>query len=228
MKLSAQQLYEKLVGEYGIIGQSGSIQFRLKDFAIEIESKDSVGNLIQEWLQSWMRVQGISFEENPSSQTFPDIFLDVDDHTKGLLEIKTFDADRGPGFDLANFDSYCTSLLTHAYRLDSNYLILAYQMKGATITIQNVWLKKIWELTGRSSTYPLKVQEKKKIIYNIRPITWFSERSTFKPFESKEAFLKALNNTRYQYPQTRFDNAHWLNKVLKNYESHTGIALEVT
>jgi type II restriction enzyme len=101
-------------------------------------------------------------------------------------------------------------------------------MKGATITIQNVWLKKIWELTGRSSTYPLKVQEKKKIIYNIRPITWFSERSTFKPFESKEAFLKALNNTRYQYPQTRFDNAHWLNKVLKNYESHTGIALEVT
>jgi NgoBV restriction endonuclease len=62
--------------------------------------------LIQEWLQNWMRVQGVEFEKNPSSQTFPDIFLDTEDHTKGLLEIKTFDIDRGLGFDLANFDSY--------------------------------------------------------------------------------------------------------------------------
>lgn len=132
MKVSAKQLYEKLVGVEGIIGQIGVITFRLKGLSIEIESKDSVGNLIQEWLQNWMRTNGIEFEENPSSQTFPDIFLDIENRTKGLLEIKTFDIDRGPGFDLANFDSYCNSLLTHSYRLDSSYLILAYQMKGAS------------------------------------------------------------------------------------------------
>lgn len=227
MKMSAERLYEKLVSGYGIIGQTGVITFTLKGFSIEIESKDSVGNLIQEWLQNWMQAQGIEFEENPSSQTFPDIFLDIENRTKGLLEIKTFDIDRGPGFDLANFDSYCNSLLTHSYRLDSDYLILAYQMKGAAITIKNVWLKKIWEIAGASSKYPLKVQEKKNIIYNIRPTTWYSERNTFKPFSSKEEFLKALNETRYQYPQTRFGNAHWLNKVLNNYEEKTGVALIV-
>lgn len=227
MKISAQQLYNKLTSDYKLVGQKGRITFTLKDITVNIETKDTVGNLIQEWLKEWMKTEKINFKENPNSQTFPDIFLDTKDHLKNLLEIKTFDFDRGPGFDLANFDSYCNSLLTHAYRIDSDYLIIAYQMVGAEITIKNIWLKKIWELAGGSSTYPLKVQEKKKVIYNIRPISWFSERSTFKAFNSKEEFLKALNETRYQYPKTHHDNAHWLNKVIKNYKEYTGSVLEV-
>jgi hypothetical protein len=91
MKYSAQQLFDNLINDYHLIGQSGVINFTLKDFTIAIESKDSVGNLLQEWLIQWMKKQKIDFEENPSSQTFPDIFLDKDDKTKGLLEIKAFD-----------------------------------------------------------------------------------------------------------------------------------------
>jgi NgoBV restriction endonuclease. len=174
-----------------------------------------------------MRQQQLAFEESSNSQTFPDIFLDIEDKKRGLLEIKTFDADRGPGFDLANFESYCNSLLTDAYRLDSDYLIIAYKMAGAELSIQNIWLKKIWEITGGSATYPMKVQEKKKIIYNIRPIIWYSERAQFKPFGSKEDFLVALNETRYKYPVTRYANAHWLDGVLKNYAAHTGVSLKV-
>ena len=44
---------------------------------------------------------------------------------------------------------------------------------------------------------------------------------------TKEEFLSALNETRYQYPQTRHSNGHWLKNVLKNYEEHTGIKLQV-
>ena len=227
MKLTATELFNKLINEYKLIGQKGRIAFTLKDITVEIETKDSVGNLIQEWLKEWMKREDIDFEENPSSQTFPDIYLDKNDLKKNLLEIKTFDYDRGPGFDLANFDSYSNSLLTNAYRLDSDYLILAYQMNGSEITIKDVWLKKIWELAGASSTYPLKVQEKKNVIYNIRPIIWFSQRSKFPSFQTKEAFLKALNETRYQYPKTHHENGHWLNKVMKNYSDHTGTKLEV-
>ncbi len=227
MKVSAQQLYKKLVTDYKLVGQKGRITFKLKNISVEIETKDTVGNLIQEWLKEWIKSEKIDFDPNPNSQTFPDIFLDTKNLKKGLLEIKTFDFDRGPGFDLANFDSYCNSLLTNSYRIDSDYLILAYQMTGSEITIKDVWLKKIWELAGASSTYPLKVQEKKKIIYNIRPIIWFSERSKFVAFKSKEEFLNALNETRYQYPKTHHDNAHWLNKVIKNYEEHTGSRLAI-
>lgn len=228
MKVTAQELYKRLVKDYDIIGKTGIINFTLKDLTIAIESKDTVGNLIQDWLVQWIKTEKISFLQNPSSQTFPDIYLDVDDKTKGLLEVKTFDWGRGAGFDLANFESYCASLLTNAYRLDSDYLIVAYKMNGAEITIENVWLKKIWELSGGSGTYPIKVQEKKQIIYNLRPISWYSERSTFKAFTSKEAFLKALNETRYQYTKTHHDNSHWLKKVLKNYKEHTGTALIIT
>ncbi len=42
-----------------------------------------------------------------------------------------------------------------------------------------------------------------------------------------EEFLSALNETRYQYPQTRHANGHWLQNVLRNYEEHTGIKLQV-
>ena len=227
MKISAQQLYKKLVTDYKLVGQKGRITFKLKDITVEIETKDTIGSLIQEWLKEWMKSEKINFEENQNSQTFPDIFLNTKDKKRGLLEIKTFDFDRGPGFDLANFDSYSNSLLTNSYRLDSDYLILAYQMSGSVITIKDVWLKKIWELAGASSTYPIKVQEKKNVIYNIRPIIWFSERSKFGAFKSKEEFLKALNETRYQYPKTHHDNAHWLNKVIKNYKEHTGSNLVI-
>ena len=227
MKISAQKLYKKLVTDYKLVGQKGRITFKLKDITVEIETKDTIGSLIQEWLKEWMKSEKINFEENQNSQTFPDIFLNTKDKKRGLLEIKTFDFDRGPGFDLANFDSYSNSLLTNSYRLDSDYLILAYQMSGSVITIKDVWLKKIWELAGASSTYPLKVQEKKNVIYNIRPIIWFSERSKFGAFKSKEEFLKALNETRYQYPKTHHDNAHWLNKVIKNYKEHTGSNLVI-
>ncbi len=227
MKLSGTELYDKLVNEYKIIGEKGVINFRLKDLTISIETKDTVGNLLQEWLKAWLMKETVEFEENPNSQVFPDFYLDKYNKKLGLLEIKSFDWDRGPGFDLANFDSYCNSLLTSAYRLDSDYLIFAYQMNGSELSIKNVWIKKIWELACPSSTYPLKVQEKKSVIYNIRPGIWYSERSKFKPFNSLEEFLAALNETRYQYPQTRHGNGHWLQNVLKNYEEHTGVKLQV-
>lgn len=227
MKVTADELFAKLTKEYKIVGEKGVINFTLKNLTIAIETRDTIGNLLQEWLKAWMKNEQIEFVESANSQAFPDFFLDVENKHQGLLEVKSFDFDRGPGFDLANFDSYGNSLLENAYRLDSDYLIFAYQMVGSEITIKNVWLKKIWELACPSSTYPIKVQEKKQVIYNLRPGIWYSERSKFKPFESKEAFLAALNETRYQYPQTRHSNAHWLKHVLKNYEAYTGVLLDV-
>lgn len=227
MKLTSEQVYHKLTKEYKIVGQTGGIKFTVKDLSIIIKTKDTVGNLLQEWLKAWLLQSDIDFEENTNSQTFPDFLLDKTNPKSGLLEVKSFDFDRGPGFDLANFDSYCNSLLSHAYRIDSDYLIMAYQMNDGIFSIKDVWLKKIWELACPSSTYPLKVQEKKNVIYNIRPSIWYSDRAKFKPFTSKEEFLSALNDTRYQYPQTRPTNGHWLRNVLKNYQEHTGISLKI-
>ena len=158
IELTAQELYSKLINDYKLIGQKGVILFTLNDLAVQVESRDTVGNLIQDWLREWMIKQEISFEVNPSSQTFPDIYLNLNDKKKGLLEIKAFDFDRGAGFDLANFESYCNSLLESSFRLDSDYLILGYTMSRHEITIKNVWLKKNlgdsrikWNISNKSS-----------------------------------------------------------------------------
>ena len=40
MKLTGQELHNKLVNEYKIIGEKGIINFSLKDLTISIETKD--------------------------------------------------------------------------------------------------------------------------------------------------------------------------------------------
>ena len=228
MILDAQQIYNKLTTEYNLVGAVGKIDFTLKDIKVAVESKDTVGNHIQEWFKKWLERYDIYHGEPEHTQSFPDFFLNPNSLVADLLEVKAFNFKKGPGFDIAQFNTYSNSLLTHAYRLDSNYLIIAYSMTGANIKINKVWLKKVWQISGGSGPWPMKVQAKHGTIENIRPVTWYSTHATFKPFETKEQFLKALNETRYQYPATHYENAHWLNNVLANYRQHTGIQLIIT
>jgi hypothetical protein len=227
IKVTAKELYTKLVDEYKLIGQKGIISFKLNALTVQVTSNDSVGNMIQEWLKEWMKKEGIIFESSSHSQKFPDIYLNLPNVKDGLLEIKAFNHKRSPGFDLANFDTYGKSLLEHSYHLDCDYLILGYTMSEQEITIKNIWLKKIWEIAGASGPYPLKVQEKNGVIHKIRPVVWYSKQSKYKAFNNKEEFLSALNETRYQYGTTRVSNAHWLTNVIENYRVHTGISLNV-
>ena len=61
MQLTAQQLFHKLKDEYKIVGEKGQINFTLKDLTIAVETKDTVGNLMQEWLKAWMLKDDIEF-----------------------------------------------------------------------------------------------------------------------------------------------------------------------
>ncbi|NOY96757.1 MAG: NgoBV family restriction endonuclease [Chlorobi bacterium] len=48
MRYTALELFRKLIEEYKIIGEQGIINFTLKDLTISIETKDTVGNLLQD------------------------------------------------------------------------------------------------------------------------------------------------------------------------------------
>ena len=50
-----------------------------------------------------------------------------------------------------------------------------------------------------SSRYPLKTQNKKDVIYNIRPAIWYSRNTTFKVFNDKYEFVDALYKTQNIY-----------------------------
>ncbi len=61
MKLTAEQLFERLTKECKISGEKGNFKFTLKDLTITVKAKDTVGNLIQEWLTAWLNKNNIDF-----------------------------------------------------------------------------------------------------------------------------------------------------------------------
>jgi type II restriction enzyme len=225
MKLSAQQLYKKLVTDYKLIGQLGKISFTLKDITVEIETKDTVGNLIQEWIKAWMIANEIEFASPPHSQDFPDFLLNPQNPKTSLLEIKSFDYSKSPNFDVANFMAYRRSVMAHPYRIDSDYLIIGYRMTGNRLEIADVWLKKVWEITGPSEDWPLKCQVKQGEVVNIRPAKWYNtQKTTFKPFSSALEFIKAFDATQRQWTRTERDalTSTWLKTLVKGYKNATG------
>ena len=100
-------------------------------------------------------------------------------------------------------------------------------MEEGIVTIENCWLKKIWEISSPSDKWPIKVQDKKGIIFNIRPSTWYSNKKDYKTFECLEDFLSALEEVIYTYPDTHLKGATWKKDLIKSYKNFYGIELNI-
>jgi hypothetical protein len=211
----ATQLYKQLK-ENGIVGAEGTIRLELMGTDVNINDKSATGNLIQEWLGQWMNLNGVYNRTNPNTQKFPDFYLS-DDNQLNLLEIKTFDYVESPNFDVAQFDAYTRSLKTEAYKLDSDYLILGYSLSNGVIKINDIWLKKIWEITCASKEYAIRTNVKQGKIHNIRPYNFKSLSKGFQPFNSRLSFIKAIKETLTKYTQNPSEADDWFSQVEHSY-----------
>ncbi len=223
--MRANSIYSELLSQ-GIIGAEGVIQMKLLDVRFKMNEKSAMGNILEEWLKNWMVKHKIYHRPNPNSQEAPDFFLSISDH-EDLLEVKAFDHTASANFDIANFDAYARTLMHEAYKLDSDYLIFAYELTNSTIKIRNLWLKKVWELCCPSNNLPLKVQRKQGKIINIRPASWFSDNSKFKPFAQRKDFVLALEKViqNYSHLSDEIDSDTWFSIVSENYKEWTGRVL---
>ena len=106
MRLTAQQIYDKLVNEDRILDIEGRITFDFGSVNIIVKQKDVIGNIIQEWVQGWLDKNGIEYAPSENTQMPPDFFLNPDDLTKDLLEVKAFTRSASPGFDIADFRAF--------------------------------------------------------------------------------------------------------------------------
>lgn len=192
-------------------------------------SCDIVGNIMQEWLEGWLKKRNVAYSVNPNTQMPPDFFLTPDDQKHNLLEVKAFNADASPGFDIADFTMYSEEIIREPYMLDVDYLIFGYQMSDeGVVTIKNVWLKKVWEITRRMADWPLNLQVKKDVVHKIRPGVWYSTKPRdFKMFTCLEHFLSAMEETVYQNEDTRRKGSQWKNRFLANYKAFTGKTLTI-
>lgn len=75
MRLSAQEIYDKLLNVDYILELEGQIKFFLGDVNIIVRQKDVVGNIMQEWLQGWLDAKGIEYAPSENTQMPPDFFF---------------------------------------------------------------------------------------------------------------------------------------------------------
>lgn len=55
MKLTAKEVYERLLNDDKILTKQGRITFKFSNVDIIVKQKDVVGNIMQEWLEGWLR-----------------------------------------------------------------------------------------------------------------------------------------------------------------------------
>lgn len=221
MKLSAEEIFQKLKDDFNFIGADGYIRFNLRHYNITIEQNNVVGNILEEWLAKWLADQGIENVHN-KKQSSPDFWLDKEQTNDGWLEVKSFIG--SPNFDIGSFRSYINEIIDCPWKLHTKYLLIKYKMEenGGLVVIENFWLKNVWEITCTSASWPLKVQCKRNVISNIRPATWYSEHATFRPFDCLEDFLAALEQTLYKYHDTNNLADHWSDRLCESYERYYG------
>ena len=137
--MSAVILHQTLITQ-GIFSGIGTTNFNLLGINIVVQDASIVGNVIQEWLKSFMTQNGIAFRLKPNTQEFPDFLMHPSRSDVDLMEVKCFTG--SANFDVANYDAYVRSLTVKAYRLDADYLIFEYVILPTGVQIKNIWLKK--------------------------------------------------------------------------------------
>lgn len=222
-KITAQDLYKNL-NNLQLETQIGVISFNLAGVSVKINTTDTVGITLQAWLKQYLIDNNIYFFEPTNTQEFPDFFLDNNDSYKHMLEIKAFNYNATPAFDIANFESYCSSVKEKPYRLDADYLIFGYTMNDfGDIKVKKIWLHKIWQIAGTSQRFALKTQVKRGMIYNIRPNSNFKSGNKG-PFCSKDEFLLAIYKTLVNYKGKLFAD-DWKHILSINYREYYGYDL---
>ena len=195
--------------------KKGLLKFELAGISIEIDNKDVLGGILQSWFSAWLNTHGYN-DLQEATQQFPDYLF------KGeiYLELKTFNSEATPAFDVANFASYVDSLLIKPQRLNSDYLIMSYKVESSRISIVDFWVKKVWEITGPSETNILKLQVKRGEVYNIRPKTWYNGR--VETFSSRKDFVIALWQAGMRFETPSSCDEEWFAKVESVFKKITG------
>ena len=226
--ITVNQLYHKLTDDDSPFRHPMTLHadFIDTDFSFNVVIKDIIGNILQNSVEQYLKLKNYMYSPNPNTQMPPDLFIG---QACEPLEIKCFNAEGTPGFDIADFQMYSEELAKSPNEtLSVKYIIIAYKVVADQIIINDIWLKPVWEIVSSSNQWALKLQIKRGVIHKIRPGKWYSTtHKGFRCFECKEDFLSAIEDVLYQYSLTRMSANTWRNQVIKNYKQETGEVLDI-
>lgn len=191
--------------------KQGSIMIYIDAIPQISHSNDIVGNSLQEWLPAWFSDNGLELTPNQHTQAFPDFMAHFKD--KDIpMDIKCWNYEASPAFDIANFDSFYRTTYSDPEKITAKYLVIGYKPNKHGFIIEYVDLKNIWELLGSTKSKPLNLQVKQGKPYAIRPINFRNKNNSFK---NAQELLLAVKATREIYPNTelQYTSTDWYKKV---------------
>ena len=164
------------------VGEKIHITSSFKGHSLLIINPNLIGDILEDIFYPSYKSTCPDFREGPKQES-PDYF-GMNDFR---FEQKAFIG--SPGFDISNFTSFVTQiskpgcLVNKIFR--TKYLVYEYGMESDAFVIKNFWMLNIWNLPTYGNTYPISMQVKKKMWYNIRPGThksWNDEKKTAEMF----------------------------------------------
>lgn len=198
-------------------GQHGTITINFANRSHVYSGNDVIGNCLQEWLPNWFEFLGVNIVPGEHTQDFPD-FIAVFNNISYDVEVKAWNYNNSPAFDLANFQSFLETTFYSPGKLNAYYFILGYIPMSDGFSegfkVEKVYLKNIWEITSPSTKYPIGLQVKRNQPYAIRPTSF--HKNPGKAFQSKEEFIFAVKSAYEMFPSTslKFTPEEWLKRVL--------------
>lgn len=199
--------------------KTGTISVTFANRTHIYEGNDVIGNCLQEWLPDWFKYLGVNISSGKGTQVFPDFVATFGQATYDM-EVKAWNINNAPAFDLANFTSFIDSTYNSPGKINARYFILGYTPENDGFSqgfiVKKVFLKYIWEMTAPSKKYPIGIQVKRKSPYALRPTNFYKHPE--KSFSSKHDFLLAIKEAYEMFPNKAlaFTPQEWFDKV-KNY-----------
>lgn len=215
---SLEEIYDLAVKK--IKGEMGHITISIAGIPKISSSNDIIGNCIQEWIPQWLEDNGLEMEANQYSQQFPDFIANLDGK-EYAMEVKCWNGNNSPAFDLANFDGFYRSVYEDPKMLNAEYLIFSYEPTKHGFVISDIYLKNIWEITRPTKKYPINLQVKQGRPYAIRPFPFHKQPST--SFSNRRDFIEAIKASRKMFPlDNMIDPDVWLADIERKFKAVTG------
>lgn len=198
-------------------GQHGTITINFANRSHVYSGNDVIGNCLQEWLPNWFEHLGVDIRPGDNTQSFPDFVANFENISYDV-EVKAWNYNNSPAFDIANFSSFLATTYESPGKLDASYFILGYKPMDDGFSqgflVEKVYLKHIWEITSRSTKYPIGLQVKRGQPYAMRPFNF--ARNEMGSFTNKTEFINAVKNTFELFPNAviPFSPDEWLDRVL--------------
>jgi len=209
MLQSLEQLYEKALND--IKGEKGVITINIGGIPKTSRSNDIIGNCVQEWIPQWLEDNGLKLETNPSSQTFPDFTANINGK-KYDMEIKCWNYNNNPAFDISNFDGFYREIYNSPAKLYAKYLIFGYSPTTHGFKVENIYHKNLWEITEKCTKYPIGLQVKQGRPFAIRPVSF--HKPNHKAFADVGEFVKAIYEARKMFELSNMiEPDEWLEYV---------------